>query len=82
MAPAPGLTGACSLLRTKKGDDMRASRDASIGKSALTGMASFYATDQGLTFAGMAIVILPPLLLLLLLQRSFISGLTAPGMRR
>ena len=36
-----------------------------------------YATDQGLTFAGMAIVIVPPLLLFLVLQRSFIQGLTA-----
>jgi len=44
---------------------------------ALTRFSTFYATDQGLTFAGMAIVILPPLLLFLVLQRSFIRGLTA-----
>jgi raffinose/stachyose/melibiose transport system permease protein len=44
---------------------------------ALTQFSTFYATDQGLTFAGMAIVILPPLLLFLVLQRSFIRGLTA-----
>lgn len=49
---------------------------------ALTRFATFYATDQGLTFAGMAIVILPPLLLFLVLQRSFISGLTTGAMRR
>jgi raffinose/stachyose/melibiose transport system permease protein len=42
---------------------------------ALSRFETFYATDQGLTFAGMAIVILPPLLLFLLLQRSFFQGL-------
>ena len=41
-----------------------------------------YATDQGLTFAGMAIVILLPLVLFLILQRSFIQGLTAGVLRR
>jgi len=49
---------------------------------ALTRFSTFYATDQGLTFAGMAIVILPPLLLFLALQRSFIRGLTAGVVRR
>lgn len=49
---------------------------------ALTRFSTFYATDQGLTFAGMAIVILPPLLLFLILQRSFIRGLTAGVVRR
>jgi raffinose/stachyose/melibiose transport system permease protein len=48
---------------------------------ALTRFSTLYATDQGLTFAGMAIVILPPLLLFLVFQRSFIQGLTA-GMVR
>ena len=43
---------------------------------ALSRFSTFYATDQGLTFAGMAIVILPPLLLFVLLQRSFFQGLT------
>ena len=49
---------------------------------ALSRFSTFYATDQGLTFAGMAIVILPPLLLFLVLQRSFIQGLTAGTNRR
>ena len=49
---------------------------------ALTRFSTLYATDQGLTFAGMAIVILPPLLLFLVLQRSFIQGLTAGVVRR
>jgi raffinose/stachyose/melibiose transport system permease protein len=43
---------------------------------ALSRFSTFYATDQGLTFAGMAIVILPPLVLFLVLQRTFIRGLT------
>ena len=49
---------------------------------ALSRFSTFYATDEGLTFAGMAIVILPPLLLFLALQRSFIHGLTAGVVRR
>ncbi|MGH2475566.1 MAG: carbohydrate ABC transporter permease, partial [Candidatus Limnocylindrales bacterium] len=49
---------------------------------ALTRFSTFYATDQGLTFAGMAIVILPPLLLFVVLQREFIRGLTTGAIRR
>ncbi len=49
---------------------------------ALSRFSTIYATDQGLTFAGMAIVILPPLLLFLVVQRSFIQGLTAGAVRR
>lgn len=56
--------------------------DAFTVQLALTRFATFYATDQGLTFAGMAIVILPPLLLFVGLQRSFIRGLTASVARR
>jgi raffinose/stachyose/melibiose transport system permease protein len=56
--------------------------DAFTVQLALTRFSTFYATDQGLTFAGMAIVILPPLLLFLVLQRSFIGGLTAGVVRR
>jgi raffinose/stachyose/melibiose transport system permease protein len=48
---------------------------------ALSRFSTFYATDQGLTFAGMAIVILPPLLLFLVLQRSFFQGLVGVGRR-
>ena len=49
---------------------------------ALTRFSTFYATDQGLTIAGMVIAILPPLLLFLVLQRGFIQGLTAGAIRR
>ncbi len=49
---------------------------------ALSRFSTFYATDQGLTFAGMAIAIVPPLLLFVALQRTFISGLTAGVVRR
>jgi raffinose/stachyose/melibiose transport system permease protein len=55
--------------------------DAFTVQLALTRFSTLYATDQGLTFAGMAIVILPPLLLFLLFQRSFIQGLTAGVVR-
>ena len=56
--------------------------DAFTVQLALSRFSTLYATDQGLTFAGMAIAILPPLLLFLVLQRSFIRGLTAGAMRR
>ncbi len=49
---------------------------------ALTRFSTLYATDQGLTFAGMAIVILPPLILFLVFQQGFIRGLTASVVRR
>jgi raffinose/stachyose/melibiose transport system permease protein len=56
--------------------------DVFTAQLALSRFSTLYATDQGLTFAGMAIVILPPLLLFLVLQRSFIRGLTAGAVRR
>jgi raffinose/stachyose/melibiose transport system permease protein len=56
--------------------------DAFTVQLALSRFSTFYATDQGLTFAGMAIAILPPLLLFLVLQRSFIQGLTTGAIRR
>jgi raffinose/stachyose/melibiose transport system permease protein len=56
--------------------------DAFTVQLALTRFSTLYATDQGLTFAGMAIVILPPLLLFVVLQRRFIHGLTAGVVRR
>ncbi len=49
---------------------------------ALTRFSTFYSTDQGLTFAGMAIVLVPPLLLFLVLRRSFISGLATATARQ
>jgi len=42
--------------------------DAFTVQLALTRFSTLYATDQGLTFAGMAIVILPPLLLFVVLR--------------
>ena len=47
---------------------------------ALTTFSTFYATDEGLKFAGLAIVFLPPLLLFLLVQRRFVQSL-ALGVR-
>ena len=43
---------------------------------ALTTFSTFYQTDEGLKFAGLAITFLPPLVVFLLLQRSFLQGLT------
>jgi raffinose/stachyose/melibiose transport system permease protein len=56
--------------------------DAFTVQLALSRFSTLYATDQGLTFAGMAIAILPPLLLFLILQRNFIGGLAAAAVRR
>jgi ABC-type glycerol-3-phosphate transport system permease component len=42
---------------------------------ALTTFSTFYATDEGLRFAGLAITFVPPLLVFLLLQRSLLQGL-------
>ena len=49
---------------------------------ALTRFSTFYATDEGLTFAGVAIAILPPLLLFLLLRGPFIRGVGTGTTRR
>ena len=56
--------------------------DAFTVQLALSRFSTVYATDQGLTFAGMAIAILPPLILFVVLQRSFIQGLAAAAVRR
>jgi ABC-type glycerol-3-phosphate transport system permease component len=48
---------------------------------ALTTFSTFYATDEGLRFAGLAITFVPPLVAFLLLQRSFVQGLTAGTVR-
>jgi ABC-type glycerol-3-phosphate transport system permease component len=51
--------------------------DAFTAPLALTTFSTFYATDEGLRFAGLAITFLPPLILFLVLQRSFVQGLAA-----
>ncbi len=56
--------------------------DAFTVQLALTRFSTFYATDQGLTFAGMAIAIIPPLVLFVILRRTFVQGLTASVIRR
>jgi raffinose/stachyose/melibiose transport system permease protein len=56
--------------------------DAFTAQLALSRFSTFYATDQGLTFAGVAFVIVPPLLLFLVLQRTFLEGLAAGAVRR
>ena len=71
---ATGTTSAAPLVLLQRPDTFTV-------QLALTRFSTFYATDQGLTFAGMAIVILPPLLLFLAFQRGFIKGLTAGVVR-
>jgi raffinose/stachyose/melibiose transport system permease protein len=83
----PGIAAVAALVAVFTWNDFGSALvliqdpDAFTVQLALTRFATFYATDQGLTFAGMAIVILPPLLLLLLIRRSFLSGLTAGAVR-
>ncbi len=79
----PGILAVAVLVAVLAWNDFSASLvllqkpDTFTVQLALTRFSTFYATDQGLTFAGMAIVILPPLLLFLVLQRSLIQGLAA-----
>jgi raffinose/stachyose/melibiose transport system permease protein len=56
--------------------------DAFTVQLALSRFSTQFSTDQGLTFAGMAIALLPPLVLFLVFQRGFIRGLTAGAVRR
>jgi ABC-type glycerol-3-phosphate transport system permease component len=84
----PGILAVAVLVAVFTWNDLGGSLlllqkpDAFTAPLALTRFSTLYATDQGLTFAGMAIVILPPLLLFLVVQRSFIGGLTAGAVRR
>ncbi len=84
----PGIVAVGVLVAVSAWNDFGASLvliqkpDAFTVQLALSRFSTFYATDQGLTFAGMAIVILPPLLLFLVLQRSFLQGLATGVVRR
>ena len=83
----PGIVAVAILVAVFTWNDFSGSLvliqkpDAFTVQLALSRFSTFYATDQGLTFAGMAIAILPPLLLFLVLQRSFIRGLAAGAIR-
>lgn len=83
----PGILAVAVLVAVVTWNDFAGSLvliqkpDAFTVQLALSRFSTFYATDQGLTFAGMAIAILPPMLLFLVLQRSFIRGLTAGAVR-
>ena len=48
---------------------------------AMGNFSNFYATDQSLLFAGLAIAMVPPLVVFVVLQRSFIEGLTVGAVR-
>jgi raffinose/stachyose/melibiose transport system permease protein len=84
----PGIVAVAILVTVLTWNDFGAALvllqkpDTFTVQLALTRFSTLYATDQGLTFAGMAIVILPPLLLFLVLQRSFLQGLTTAAVRR
>lgn len=84
----PGLVAVVVLVAVFTWNDLSGSLvliqkpEAFTLQLALSRFSTFYVTDQGLTFAGMAIAILPPLLLFLVLQRNFIQGLAAGALRR
>ncbi len=48
---------------------------------AMNNFSTFFATDQGLLFAALGLATLPPLLVFVLLQRKFTSGLTEGAVR-
>jgi ABC-type glycerol-3-phosphate transport system permease component len=48
---------------------------------AMGNFSSFYATDQALLLAGLAIAMVPPLAVFAILQRTFLTGLTAGAWR-
>ena len=73
--------GDLRVERLRRGPGAHPAARPFTAQLALTRFSTFYATDQGLTFAGMAIAIVPPLLLFLVLQRSFIQGLTSAAGR-
>jgi raffinose/stachyose/melibiose transport system permease protein len=84
----PGIIAVAILVAVLTWNDFGASLvliqkpDVFTVQLALSRFSTFYASDQGLTFAGMAIAILPPLVLFVVLQRSLIQGLTAGTTRR
>jgi ABC-type glycerol-3-phosphate transport system permease component len=55
--------------------------DAFTAPLALTTFTTFYATNEGLRFAGLAITFVPPLIVFIVLQRSVFQGLST-GMAR
>jgi raffinose/stachyose/melibiose transport system permease protein len=83
----PGIVAVALLVAVFAWNDFAAALvliqrpDVFTAPLALTTFSTFYVTDQGLTFAGMAIVLLPPLVLFVLLQGRFINGLTAGAVR-
>ena len=50
-------------------------------KLAIGNFSNFYTTDESLLFAGLALAMLPPLVVFAVLQRSFIQGLTVGAVR-
>jgi raffinose/stachyose/melibiose transport system permease protein len=84
----PGILAVAILVAVLTWNDFGASLvllqkpDTFTVQLALSRFSTIYATDQGLTFAGMAIAILPPLLFFLVFQRSLIQGLTSGAVRR
>jgi multiple sugar transport system permease protein len=48
---------------------------------AMGNFSNFYATDQALLLAGLGIAMVPPLVVFAVLQRTFLTGLTAGAWR-
>jgi ABC-type glycerol-3-phosphate transport system permease component len=79
----PGIVAVGALLAVASWNDFSVALvliqrpSAFTAPLALTTFTTFYATDEGLRFAGLAITFVPPLVLFLILQRTFVQGLTA-----
>ena len=84
----PGLVAVAVLVAVLTWNDFGGSLvliqkpDAFTVQLALSRFSTLFATDQGLTFAGMAIALVPPLAVFLVFQRGFLRGLTAGAVRR
>ena len=50
-------------------------------KLAIGNFSNFYTTDESLLFAGLALAMMPPLVVFAVLQRSFIQGMTLGALR-
>ena len=48
---------------------------------AIGNFSNFYTTDESLLFAGLALAMMPPLVVFAVLQRSFTEGLTVGALR-
>lgn len=83
----PGIVAVATLVAVFSWNDFSGALvliqrpNAFTAPLALTTFSTFYATDEGLRFAGLAITFLPPLVVFVVLQRTLVDGLTIGASR-